>query len=348
MKKNELTRVSDIQEVQKEVKKHALTKAQLQFMEAATEIIENPDHPEAAYLARQLVLCTLPHTDPGDVPIFTRQCGNVALTLVPYIDRKTGKSIGCPFGVIPRLLLFWITTEATRRGERRLELGTSLADFMRAVGLNPNTGGGKRGDAARLAEQARRLFRAVISFETASQKGDSLGEAWEDVQVAPRGEFWWSHKNPEQGSLWGSWIELSEGFYNAIMAAPVPFDMRALRALKRSPLALDLYAWVCYSAFAIVAKKMPPQFVSWKRLMRQFGASYTDPDNFKKKAQAALRKVSTVYPGLSIKSAPGGFTIHTQRLAFPSRSFVQNEGAQKVFHGETVPPKTVKRYPLEG
>jgi hypothetical protein len=37
---------------------------------------------------------------------------------------------------------------------------------------------------------------------------------------------------------------LGENFFEAITAAPVPLDMRVLKTLKRSPLALDLYAWL--------------------------------------------------------------------------------------------------------
>jgi hypothetical protein len=324
-KNRELTKVGNLPLV----KKYAPTRARLQFIEAAAQIIENPNKTEAAFLARQLVVCTLPHADPGDVPIFTRHCGAVTLTLVPYVDRRTGKTIGCPYGVIPRLLLFWVTTEAIRKG-RRLELGRSLADFMRGVGLNPDTGGGKRGDAKRLTEQARRLFRSTISFEASDEEGGTVREAWEDMQVAPRGEFWWNPKNPEQGALWGSWIELSEGFYNAITAAPVPFDMRALRALKRSPLALDLYAWACYTVFAIIAKNLGPQFISWKHLMSQFGTGYGTSTNFQQKAIRALRKVAVVYPGLEIVPQAGGFTIYGRRLA------VEKSGNKKLIHGETV------------
>ena len=71
--------------------------------------------------------------------------------------------------------------------------------------------------------------------------------------------MWW-HPHPDQTALWESWIELGEKFFNAVMASPVPVDMRALRALKRSPLALDLYALISYRAFVIVQKKLPPQF----------------------------------------------------------------------------------------
>lgn len=322
----ELTPVGETALMKKLVREYSPTRARLQFVEAAVEIGENPDKAEAAYLARQLVICTLPHANPGDLPIFTRRSGAVTLTLVPYIDKKTGKSIGFPYGSIPRLLLFWLTTEAIRTKSRRLELGRSLSEFMRTIGLNPETGGGKRGDAKRLAEQSRRLFRSTISFEIAEEDNDTAHEAWEDMQVAPRGEFWWAPKAPAQGALWGSWIELGESFYEAITSAPVPFDMRALRALKRSPLALDLYAWACYSAFSIVTKKAPPRFVSWSRLMKQFGTGYTNPKEFQRKAHTALKKIALIYPGLEIKPQPGGFSIHASRLAIAQRPSLEGAG----------------------
>jgi len=68
--------------------------------------------------------------------------------------------------------------------------------------------------------------------------------------------LWW-HPHPDQAALWESWIQLGEKFYSAVIASPVPVDMRALRALKRSPLALDLYARSLTSAFVIVQKTCP-------------------------------------------------------------------------------------------
>src|SRR6202000_581455 len=136
----------------------------------------------------------------------------------------------------------------------------SLAEFMRAVGLNPS-GGGKRSDHRRLKDQMRRLFRCHISFQAKAEQGGAHGERWQNMEGAPEGELWWSPHDPEQGALWESWIELGEKFFEAVLLSPVPIDTRALRVLKRSPLALDLYAWVCYRAFVIVQKNQPPQFV---------------------------------------------------------------------------------------
>jgi hypothetical protein len=293
------------------------TKAQLALIEAAVAIREEPDAAERAFMARQLVQCTLPHSNPGNMPLWKRSSGNMTLAIQPGIDIDTEKSIGYPYGTIPRLLLFWIITEAVQTKSRRLVLGSSLADFMRQVGLDPS-GGGKRSDYRRLKDQMRRLFKCHISFNVVMDEKGAHGDRWRNMEVAPDGELWW-HPHPDQTALWESWIELGEKFFEAATVSPVPIDMRALRALKRSPLALDVYAWASYRAFAIVQKKQPPKFIAWQILMQQLGADYGTVKDFKKKASAALRKIATLYPGLTIAKAKGGFTIHATRLAVPQK-----------------------------
>lgn len=142
------------------------TRAHLKLLDAAVQIgMDRPSAQDAAYMARELVQCTLPHKNPGnDKPAWTRKNGNLTLTIRPAWDHKKGDVVGYPYGTLPRLLLFWITTEAVRTKSRRLELGNSLAGFMHELGLDPSRGG-PRSDARRLREQMERLFRAQISFE---------------------------------------------------------------------------------------------------------------------------------------------------------------------------------------
>ena len=80
-------------------------------------------------------------------------------------DRLTKQSHGLPFGEMPRLLLLWVVTEAVRTKNPRIKLGKSLNEFLRQIGANPETGGGKRGDAKRIKDQAQKLFKCRISFE---------------------------------------------------------------------------------------------------------------------------------------------------------------------------------------
>jgi hypothetical protein len=283
------------------------TRAQRALVEASVAINLDPLDVDAAFLARQLVQCTLPHANPGDVPFWRRRNGTLTLGIQAGMDFRTGTTVGYPYGSIPRLLLFWLNREAVQTRSRRIQLGRSLAHFMRDLGLDPSRGG-KRSDAFRLKDQMKRLFRARISFDQALAENGREGERWLDMQVAPKGELWWDDNKPLQDDLWESWIELGEEFYTAIIASPVPVDMRALKALKRSPLALDLYAWATHKAPS-VARKGKQQFIPWASLSEQFGTDYADHLDFKKKAKAALRKVKLVYPGLRYAEATGGVLI---------------------------------------
>lgn len=293
----------------------------LRLIETGEKIAEeSPDGQDKAFTTRYLVQATLPHRNPKDNPPFWyRINGNYTLTIQPGTRRnpKTGEpeSLGYPFGSLPRLLLFWLTTEAVRKGSRRLTLGNSLGEFMTQLGLNHRNGGtgSKRSDRHRLHDQMRRLFKAKISFEY-SVPGV---ESWLEMQVAPKASLWWDVKSPDQLDLYESWLELGEEFFNAITRTPFPVDLRALRALKNSPLALDLYAWSVHKTYA-VSKKGRPQRISWKQLQEQFGADYNDPKDFKRYAKYALRKIALLYPGLNLDEVDGGLIVHPGRTAIAS------------------------------
>lgn len=283
------------------------------LLDAMLDIREAPDAVERAYMARQLVQCTLPHSDPGDVRTWKRTNGALTLKIRPYEDDEGRKLY--PYGTIPRLLLFWLVTEATQTKSRHIRLGNSLDAFMRAIGLNPRTGGGKRGDAKRLHLQMERLFRAIISFED-TRPGH---KAWIDMQIGPEADLWWEPNRAEQDNLWESWVNLGERFYEAITAAPVPVDYRALRALKRSPLALDLYAWATYTAFT-ASQKGKARPVPWEGLHAQMGSEYTDLFVFRFKVKAALRKIQLVYPALNVEITPAGLVVRPSAPAIAPRS----------------------------
>ena len=137
-----------------------VTRATAKFVEGIIALREaDPETLERAYMARHLVQCTLPHSNPGNVKVWSRRNGNLTLSIVPGMNGRTGESFGYPYGTLPRLLLFWMVREATVTRSRRLYLGQSLAQFMREVGLNPDNGTGKRSDARRLRQAMSSLFR---------------------------------------------------------------------------------------------------------------------------------------------------------------------------------------------
>ena len=109
---------------------------------------------------------------------------------------------------------------------------------MRKVGIY-STSGDKH---TRLRNQRRRLFGCTVSL----LYEDARGEATLNAPIARLTEFWWSERQPDARSLWESKIELGEDFFNEIIRCPIPIDLNTLRAMKRSPLGLDLYLWLTY------------------------------------------------------------------------------------------------------
>jgi hypothetical protein len=289
------------------------------------EIIAKPHDIDRGYMTRELVLCTLPHRDPGDVPAWSRRNGRLTLILQPGIDEKTLKPTGLPYGSLPRLLLFWLTTEAVRTRNPTIKLGSSLNDFLREVGLSPKTGGGKRSDAKRLEAQMTRLFYTRISF--IYDEGDAIRghDSRRDMLIADGKETWWDYRQPEHGSLFESYVILSDRFFQAITAAPVPIDFRALKALKRSPFALDLYAWATWRIWTLREAKLTQTEIPLALLQEQFGAEYKRSDNFKAALLDGLADVKAVFPAFD-------YTITSKQLILrPSNVPVPKISPEKQF-----------------
>ena len=196
--------------------------------------------PDLGFMARLLALCSLPRTNPGNRKEYKRVNGPYTLGMTAGLNNKL------PYGNFPRLILAWVCTEAVRTQSRVLVLGSSLAEFMRTLGVYSSGGGNVH---IKLRNQMRRLFNAYVSLIYE----DKLGEASVNAVIADSTEFWWDPKRPGERMLWDSKIELSEKFFNEIIRHPVPLDMNTLKALKRSSLGLDLYLWLVYRTFSLRA-----------------------------------------------------------------------------------------------
>ena len=178
-------------------------------------------------------------------------------------------------------------------------LGRSLSAFMRKLGIASTDGRGQ----ARLRNQMKRLFNCSVqlTYQTAGHETSA------SALVAELTDFWWNPKRPDQAGLWESKVRLSEAFFNEIVSHPVPLDLTTLKALKRSPLGLDLYLWLTYRIFALTT----PQRLSWPQLYRQFGS---DPakagdnvavQNFRREVLRELKKIKQAWPDLNYMTARG-------------------------------------------
>ena len=267
--------------------------------------------PDTGFMARLMMLCSLPRTDPGDRNQYKRVNG--PFTLIMTAVGPTG----LPFGNLSRLLLAWVCTEAVRTQSRELVLGSSLSGFMRRLGMAP-IGGGSRGGRTRLRNQMKRLFNAHIQLAYE----DEQVSASVNSPVASRTGFWWNERRPDEQGLWDSQIELGEKFFHEIIQHPVPLDLNILKALKRSSLGLDLYLWLTYRTFTL----RHPLRLSWARLYRQFGAEPARANDnrtvqdFRKGCLRELIKIKTAWPDLAYATAQGVLVLWPSKPAIlPTR-----------------------------
>lgn len=255
------------------------------------------------FATRPLVQANLPHSNPGkDMDVWVRRNGNFTLTIQSdiSIDPKTGEKelIGIPFGNIPRLVLFYLCSEAVRTKSREISLGDNLSDFLHELGLQST--GGTRGDITRLKQQIKRLVTAKIKFQCTGEHA----EAAINASIAKKHFFFWD-KNPDQSSLFESKIVLDADFYNEIITAPVPINLGAVSALKSSSFGLDLYTWLTYRVNTLQS----PVFIKWTDLQQQVGADYGNTKDFAKRARHVISEVKTVWGGLDTESLHGGFLL---------------------------------------
>ena len=254
--------------------------------------------PDLGFMARLLVLCSLPRSNPGNRLQYKRVNGPFTL----YMTASGGNKL--PFGNLPRLILAWVCSEAVRTQSRVLVLGKSLSGFMRSLGVYSSSGE----KHTRLRNQMKRLFGCTVSMIYE----DEHGEARVSSLVADHAEFWWNERKPDECSLWQSKIELGEKFFNEIIRHPVPLNMNTLKALKRSSLGLDLYLWLTYRTFPLRA----PLRLTWKQLYSQFGvhpSKASDKEtiqNFRRKVLRELKKIKLAWPELNYSTAPGLLILH--------------------------------------
>ena len=257
--------------------------------------------PDLGFMARLLTLCSLPRTNPGDRLQYKRVNGPYTLIMTATGEYKL------PFGTLPRLLMAWLSTEAVRTQSPVISLGDSLSEFMRTLGIYSSDGKAYR----RLHDQMDRLFHSSVELTYEHQQVKRFVAS----HIVVRGEFWWDPKRPDDRSLWDSKIQLGPEFFNEVINRPVPLNMNALAALKRSTLGLDFYLWLVYRTFALRA----PLRLSWPSLYSQFGADPNKADNrrtvddFRKDSLRELKKIKLAWPDLHYATAKGVLILYPSK-----------------------------------
>ena len=252
-----------------------------------------------------LIQCSFPHADPKDATTFTRKNGWLELTL-----GTTRPDAGLPYGVPARLLTIYCTSEAVRTNSPEIFLGDSVHDFLRRLDV-PITRGA-RGSLSVYANQLLRLIRSTLTIDENIR--DGAGRSGLHIRQAlfvEEAQLWWDEpeRRPGRGLGNGSSLVLSSVLFHSILERSAPLATSAIKQLRKSPMDLDVYAWLVHRLFHLSR----PSMVSWDQLSQQFGHSYREPRTFRRFFLDSLKRVSVVYPDAKLKVSDAGI------LLLPSR-----------------------------
>lgn len=247
---------------------------------------------QLGFMARALVQATMPHSKTDEL-IHYRKNGNFSIQM----NGLTG--YGLPYGTIPRMLMAYISTEAKKTKSRYISLGGSMSEFMAKLDMVPT--GGRWGSIDRLRNQVTRLVTTSI----VCVYDDNKQFASKSPNIVDSSALWWDKKNPEQKSIFESHLVLGEQFFNEVDSSSVPIDMRAIRLLSKSPMAIDVYCWLTHR----MSYLRRPTVIPWEVLQMQFGSNYKRPRAFKEAFIKAATKVLTIYMDAKIAVLPSGLQL---------------------------------------
>ena len=247
-----------------------------------------------------LIQCSFPHADPGDAHSFTRRNGWLELTL-----GTTRPETGLPYGVPARLLTIYAASEAVRTKSPEIFLGNSVQDFLRRLDV-PITRG-DRGSMRVYANQLLKLIHCTLTIdENIRDASGRTGLHIRQALFAEEARLWW---DDARGVGQGSSLVLSSVLFHSILDRSAPLSTNAIKSLRKSPMDLDVYAWLVHRLFNL----SKPSTVTWQQLSEQFGHGYSELRRFRRFFIDSLKRVQAVYPEAKLKVADAGVILLPSR-----------------------------------
>jgi hypothetical protein len=250
------------------------------------------------YVAQKLVIATFPHSKTKELN-FTRKNGNYRLSLQALPE------FGLPYGSIPRLLLVWIVTEAVKKKSREVLLGDNLSQFLKALKIN------RSGERIRqVKDQISRLLTTKITYIYINENNRL---SFENINTVSKADIFWNVSGSIKGK---SSVTLSQEFFDSIIKNPVPISVNAIYEIRKSPMAIDIYCWLTYRMSYLSRKTK----ILWSQLEQQFGSSYINSREFKRKFNKQILKVLKIYPSAMVQKVEDGIIL------YPSKTHVCKNG----------------------
>lgn len=266
------------------------------------------EEPVPAFLHSALCAMSLPTKRPkDDTQPIVREDGKYALAINPrpVLQNVDGKSVmrslGVPYGAYPRVALIYLLSQAVVKRSRDVYLGRNFTEWMRRLGYQ-TISYGPRGTANLMREQVDRLLACEWQIRWDGTDTDDNAFAVRDVKIS----------NEYAGSLdkngsFAREIRMSEAFYSHLVEHAVPLNEVAIRELKGTPTALDLYTYLAYRLPRIGSDK--GQVISWDQLAKHLG-NEADSKRFRQTVRETMQIVSAVYPNANVDLSGRKVVLH--------------------------------------
>lgn len=268
------------------------------------------------------------HTVGYQMPFFSEACLPRRMTKGQSVLRINGQrsyeirsyhKVGLPYGTYPRLISYWLATQVRLGEGPRIDLGESFAKFQKV--LNIRSGGGHHGPWKAVMEQVQRLVLTTVTM-TSGEISDQKGWKSSVRILASESHLWSSRK----GFLKRGEIILSDEVYTYLKTHASPIDMRAIHALRASPLALDIYCWLTARMF----RARSSSHIKWIYLAEQFGVDSCCGElsgrklmDFRNHFTEMLRRIKVLWPELR-------YSVTTEKLVlYPCSPHVPTRAVDK-------------------
>jgi hypothetical protein len=281
---------------------------------------KSTEHDTVNYLHSGFCQAALPHREPKltNEP-WVRRNGAYQLVIRPGIlplrDRII--QVGVPYGTKARLIMIYFQTEAVRSRSKVVDLGPTMASWLKKMGLT--TSGGPRGSYSPVREQALRIARSefTMRFERGAQEAHLA-----DQRIVDGMDLWRDDTASESdlfrtGGEWVRHIKLSDAFFDHLMEHSVPLSEEAITRLKHSSLALDLYVWLTYRLHPLKKETTVP----WHALSDHFG-SESGHRQLAFRLKDVLKDVIAVYPEADVEPTARGLLLRPSKPSVPVSSVV--------------------------
>ncbi len=225
-----------------------------------------------------------------------------------------GEFVGVPFGSRARLILLYLQTQALRSRSREVELGRSMREWLRRMGIAQ---GGK--SIREVRDQATRLSICKLTFFYQNANG---GTGFSSERIVDDGVLFLepgSSSEDRQEHLFVETVRLSQSFYDALSRHPVPLWEPAIRAIQNNSMGLDLYVWLAYRLHVL----SKPTSIRWPRLHQQFGAGFKSQRQFKPTFIGNLKLALAVYPDAGVEIEEDGLRLLPSRAPVPERQLLR-------------------------